>query len=101
MIVPPSTMLLGYLALLREAAKADAGRREMAPASVTRTAAAHHARGSPFPSSAVPAAPPAPPPDAKVIDISPRTIGSVAGRGSTASQYADAKLRAVEALSVS
>ena len=27
-IVPPSVMLLGYLALLREAAKADAERRE-------------------------------------------------------------------------
>ena len=29
-VVPPSVMLLGYVALLREAAKADAGRRELA-----------------------------------------------------------------------
>ena len=40
-IVPPSTMLLGYLALLRAAAKADAERREMAPADVTRTTVRH------------------------------------------------------------
>ena len=39
-IVPPSTMLLGYLALLRAAAKTDAERREMAPADVTRTTVA-------------------------------------------------------------
>ena len=100
-IVPPSTMLLGYLALLREAAKADAGRREMAPASVTRTAA-HRPPAPPAtasPTTAVPAAPPAPPPDAEVIDIS-ATIGPAGEE--FYDQYADAKLRAVgDLLSVS
>ena len=38
-IVPPSVMLLGYLLLLREAAKADAERREMARYRMAREAA--------------------------------------------------------------
>jgi hypothetical protein len=38
-IVPPSVMLLGYLLLLREAAKADAERREMALYRMAREAA--------------------------------------------------------------
>ena len=50
-VVPPSVMLLGYMALLREAAKADAERRELA-----RTHAAQAAVAAP------PAAPPAPAP---------------------------------------
>jgi hypothetical protein len=106
-IVPPSTMLLGYLALLRAAAKADVGLREMAPTGVTRTAAARRATASPAtaspvtasPATAVPAAPPAPPPDAEVIDIS-ATIGPAGEE--FYDQYADAKLRAVgDLLSVS
>ena len=85
-IVPPLVMLLGYLALLKEAAKADAERREL-----VRSAAAAPARSS----AAVPAAPPAPPappPDAQVIDISASL--STAGE-EFYDQYADAKLRAV------
>jgi hypothetical protein len=38
-IVPPSVMLLGYLLLLREAAKADAERREMTRYRMAREAA--------------------------------------------------------------
>ena len=37
-VVPPVTMLTGYLALLREAAKADAERRELARARATEAA---------------------------------------------------------------
>ena len=92
-LVPPSAMLLGYMALLREAAKADAERRELA-----RT----HADGTDAPvatpataSSAAPPAPPArpvPAPDAEVIDIS----ASLGPAGEEFyDQYADAKLRAV------
>ena len=101
-IVPPSTMLLGYLALLRAAAKADVGLREMAPTGVTRTAAARRVTASPAtasPATAVPAAPPAAPPDAEVIDIS-ATIGPAGEE--FYDQYADAKLRAVgDLLSIS
>jgi hypothetical protein len=97
-IVPPSTMLLGYLALLRAAAKADVGLREMAPTGVTRTPATA-SPGTASPTAAVPAAPPAPPPDAEVIDIS-ATIGPAGEE--FYDQYADAKLRAVgDLLSVS
>jgi hypothetical protein len=82
-IVPPLVMLLGYMALLMEAAKADAERREL-----VRPTAAARVRSS----AAVPAAPPAPPPDAEVIDISASL--STAGE-EFYDQYADAKLRAV------
>ena len=41
-VVPPTVMLLGYLGLLHEAAKADAERRELAR---TRAAAAAASRG--------------------------------------------------------
>jgi hypothetical protein len=82
-IVPPSVMLLGYMALLREASRADAERRELA-----RTRAADAA-------AAAPAAPPAPPSDAEVIDIS-ASLGSADQAGEEFyDQYADAKLRAV------
>ena len=50
-IVPPSVMLLGYMALLREAAKADAERREVARTQAARPAAV---------AAAPPAAPPVP-----------------------------------------
>ena len=95
-IVPPSAMLLGYMALLRAAAQADAERREMAPIRVARTTAtAPPAAASPavaVPAAAVPAAGPAPVPDAEVIDIS-ATIGPAGEE--FYDQYADAKLRAV------
>jgi hypothetical protein len=118
-VVPPVTMLTGYLALLREASKADAERRELARARVaeaatdqaappatataTATATAPAAAAGPAPAAgaaaaAAPAAPvagtvappPAPPvPDAEVIDIS-ASVGK-----EFYDQYADAKLRAV------
>jgi len=79
-VVPPAVMLLGYLAMLREAAKADAERLARARAAA-RAAAAR------------PAAPPArPAPDAQVIDIS----SSLTQAGEEFyDQHADAKLRAV------
>ncbi len=85
-IVPPSVMLLGYMALLREASRADAERRELA-----RTRAADAAAAAP----AARAAPPAPASDAEVIDIS-ASLGSADQAGEEFyDQYADAKLRAV------
>ena len=89
-IVPPSVMLLGYLLLLREAAKADAERREMARYRMTREAAER--RSAPVahvtpvaPAGLVASAAPAakiiaflPPPEEQIYD-----------------QYTDAKLRAV------
>ena len=101
-VVPPSVMLLGYLALLREAAKADAERREQGLAraeAMTRV-----------PTPVAPVGPPAPAPDAKIIEISPAsgpavqrsTVQRSTAQRSTAQadeefydQYADAKLRAV------
>ncbi len=82
-IVPPSVMLLGYLALLREAAGADAERRERARA----RAAARQAKPV---APAAPAAPPAPARDAEIIKLT-------AGQGGEKfyDQYEDAKLRAV------
>jgi hypothetical protein len=87
-MVPPTIMLLGYLGLLREAAKADAERRELARTRATAAAAVAAARRETAP---VPA--PAPPaPDAEVIDIS----ASLTSAGQEFfDQYADAKLRAV------
>jgi hypothetical protein len=80
---PPSVMLLGYLALLREASKADTERRGLSRVREARVAVADQA---------APAPPPLRVPDAEIIDIS-------ASRGPTGEdlydQYADAKLRAV------
>jgi len=108
-IVPPFIMLTGYLAVLREASKVDAERRELAharaaaaatdqaapPATATATAtAAGPAPAAGAAAAAAPAAPVAPPPvpDAEVIDIS----ASVSqGDKEFYDQYTDAKLRAV------
>jgi hypothetical protein len=84
-IVPPSVMLLGYLALLREAAGADAERRERA-----RARAREAAREARPVAPAAPAAPPALARDAEIIKLT-------AGQGGEKfyDQYEDAKLRAV------
>jgi hypothetical protein len=89
-VVPPTIMLLGYTGMLREAARADAERREPARtrATATATVAAAAAKRAAPP---VPAAP-VPRPDAEVIDISASV--SVAGH-KFYDQYADAKQRAV------
>jgi len=85
-VVPPSVMLLGYMSLLREAAKTDAEQRELARTHAVRTVAAAP------PAAVPPATPPAPAPDAEVIDIS----ASLGPAGEEFyDQYADAKLRAV------
>jgi hypothetical protein len=89
-IVPPSVMLLGYLALLREASKADAERRELALARAAEAAAQAEAPPVPVP---VPA------PDAEIIEFS--AAQSITAAQDAAQdpefydQYADAKLRAV------
>ena len=88
-VVPPTVMLLGYLALLHEAGKADAERRDVARARAAAEAAAVAAAERAAPPA--PAAP-APAPDAEVIDISASL--TVAGH-KFYDQYADAKLRAV------
>ena len=80
-VVPPTVMLLGYLALLHEAGKADAERRDVA-----RARAAAERAAPPAPAA------PAPAPEAEVIDISASL--TVAGH-KFYDQYADAKLRAV------
>jgi len=105
-MAPPAAMLLGYLALLREAAKADAERRDLVRPTELRIAAkpptpayaappaytAPPAYAAP-PAAPVPPAPPAPPaPDAEIIDIS-ASMGQDGGE--PYDQYADAKLRAV------
>jgi hypothetical protein len=88
-VVPPTTMLLGYMGLLREAAKADAERRELARTRATAAATVAAARRDAAPATAAPAPPP---PDAEVIDIS----ASLTPAGQEFfDQYADAKLRAV------
>ena len=83
-IVPPSVMLLGYLLLLREAAKADAERREMAAVAHVRPVT---------PARVAPAAPAAPAahvaPAAKIIAFLPPPEEQLYD------QYTDAKLRAV------
>ena len=108
-VVPPSVMLLGYMALLREAAKADAERRELARTSTARarsSAAAPATASRAAPRSGAPrlrllarlrpllgsGCSPAPAPDAEVIDIS-ASLSSVGEE--FYDQYADAKLRAV------
>ncbi len=91
-VVPPSVMLLGYMALLREAAKADAERRELARLSPARARSSVASPLAASPPAASPAAGPAPAPDADVIDIS----ASLGPAGEEFyDQYADAKLRAV------
>ena len=82
-VLPPAVMLLGYLALLREASKADAERRV---AHRPRTAAPVTVAADAAP-KATPVAVPAP--NAEVIDITGR-VGE-----EFYDQYADAKLRAV------
>jgi hypothetical protein len=89
-MVPPTIMLLGYMGLLREAAKADTERRELARTRVTAAAAVAAARRETAPAPVPAPAPPAP--DAEVIDIS----ASLTSAGQEFfDQYADAKLRAV------
>jgi hypothetical protein len=89
-MVPPTIMLLGYLGLLREAAQADAERRELARTRATAAAAVAAARRETAPAPVPAPAPPAP--DAEVIDIS----ASLTSAGQEFfDQYADAKLRAV------
>ena len=91
-VVPPAIMLLGYVGLLPEAARADAERRELARTRATAAAAVDAARRAARPAPAAPLAPPAPVPDAEVIDIS----ASLTSAGQEFyDQYADAKLRAV------
>lgn len=87
-ILPPAVMLLGYLALLREASKADAERRS---AERTRKATPVTAAPVTVAKAAVPEVVPVtvPAPDAEVIDITGR-VGE-----EFYDQYADAKLRAV------
>jgi hypothetical protein len=95
---PPSVMLVGYLALLREASKADAERREL---SSGRTARGVDAFGEAVPAApvvpAVPVVPVARPvrvPEAEIIEISASREPAPA-EGGPYDQYADAKLRAV------
>jgi hypothetical protein len=90
--VPPAIMLLGYLGLLRAAAKADAERAELARTRATAAAAVAAARRAAPPAPLAPLAPAPPAPDAEVIDIS----ASLTPAGQEFfDQYADAKLRAV------
>jgi hypothetical protein len=104
-VMPPFVMLAGYVALLREASKADAERRELArvraaeaaperaapPVTTTGTVPAAGAAAAAAPAAPVAPAPPPVPlvPDAEVIDIS-ASLGK-----EFYDQYADAKLRAV------
>ena len=91
-IVPPAIMLAGYLALLREAARADAERRELARARARARATAAAAVAVAAAKRTTPPAPPAPAPDAEVIDIS---ASLTQADKEFYDQYADAKLRAV------
>jgi hypothetical protein len=94
-VLPPSVMLVGYLALLREASRADAERRSAGqPRQAPRTRVAGDsvaASGRVAVPDVAPAAPvpAAPAPDAEIIDITGR-VGE-----EFYDQYADAKLRAV------
>jgi hypothetical protein len=92
-MVPPTIMLLGYLGLLREAAQADAERRELARTRATAAAAVAAVAAARRETAPAPVPAPAPPaPDAEVIDIS----ASLTSAGQEFfDQYADAKLRAV------
>jgi hypothetical protein len=86
-IVPPSIMLLGYLLLLRAAAKADAERREMAREMTRHRMARAAAEASRAPVRRT--APAAEAPVAKIIAFLPPPEEQLYD------QYADAKLRAV------
>jgi hypothetical protein len=90
-VLPPMVMLLGYLALLREASRADAERRSAPRARPARVRAeASVASAAPAPVvPVVPVLPVAPEPEAEVIDITGR-VGE-----EFYDQYTDAKLRAV------
>jgi hypothetical protein len=97
-IVPPSVMLLGYLLLLREAAKADAERREMARYRVAREAAdgssapvAHVTPVAPAGAAAHVAHVARVAPAAKIIAFLPPE----SAEEQIYDQYTDAKLRAV------
>jgi hypothetical protein len=87
-IVPPSVMLLGYVLLLREAAKADAERRETARGEMDRAAGGGARRSAPVDH----ATPVAAAPVARVFTIAttPEPVEE-----QLYDQYADAKLRAV------
>jgi hypothetical protein len=87
-VVPPTVMLLGYMALLHEAGKADTERRELARIRAAEAAAVAAAERAAPPAPAAPV----PAPEAEVIDISASL--TVAGH-KFYDQYADAKLRAV------
>jgi hypothetical protein len=99
-VIPSAVMLLGYVAVLRAAAKADTERREPvrtratarpAPAPAVARATAPAAT-RPAATAARRAAPPAPAPAAEVIDISASLIPA---DEEFYDQYADAKRRAV------
>jgi hypothetical protein len=93
-VVPPTIMLTGYLILLREAAKADAERRELAARrelvrhELARRELARARRARP---AARPA--PAPAPSAEIIKLAVQ--GAPEDGEALYDQYADAKLRAV------
>jgi hypothetical protein len=81
-VLPPSVMLIGYLALLREASRADAERRWAA----SEQARAARPVTAPAP---MPMPVPVPAPDAEIIDITARVSDDLYD------QVSDAKLRAV------
>jgi hypothetical protein len=97
-VVPPTVMLLGYLGLLRAAAKVDAERRELArthaATSTERPAAPTAPAPVPVPVP-VPGAAPVPAPDAEIIEISASAVVAEQADEECYDQYADAKLRAV------
>ena len=93
-IVPPSVMLLGYVRLLRAAAKADAERRETAGYRAARADAGPSRRPAreTAAASTASAAPAASGAEAKIINIPAAPEPAEEG---IYDQYADAKLRAV------
>ena len=93
-IMPPTVMLVGYLALLREASKADAERRELLLARAVEAAAAAHAEAEAAPVP-VPVPVPVPAPDAEIIKFSAAQNVAAEQDPEFYDQYADAKLRAV------
>jgi hypothetical protein len=86
-IVPPSVMLFGYLLLLREAAKADVERQEMARRQMAREARAAAAAAA--------AAARRPAPVAHVAPVFAMPTAPEPVEEEIYDQYADAKLRAV------
>ena len=91
-IVPPFVMLLGYLLLLRAAAKADAERREMAGYRTARAAGGAVRAPARRPARETAAAPAASVAEAKIITI---PAAPEPAEEEIYDQYADAKLRAV------